>query len=110
MSFIEVLRTRPDVRREYALCWGLLILGYALHGWIDSALVTRMDQSMSPSQASNLGGVLAGGIAVAIAITTGILHLLRNVWVVAIPVTRRSAPSKAIRYDRSFTTVLGEPL
>jgi hypothetical protein len=70
-SFIEVLRTRPDVRREYAFYWGLLILGYCFHTWVDSFLIIKMSKSMKPIQAANLGGVLAGGVAVAVGVTTG---------------------------------------
>lgn len=71
MNFIGLLRTRPDVRREYALCWGLLISGYCLHGWIDASLIPRMAESLTPMQAANLGGLVAGAVAVVVGVSLG---------------------------------------
>src|SRR3970282_1362713 len=71
LSFIELLRTRPDVRREYACCWGLLVFLCCFHGWIDSSLTPRMSESMSPPKAANVGGILGGAIAAAFGVTVG---------------------------------------
>jgi hypothetical protein len=71
MSFIEVLRTRPDVRKEFALYLGVIVLGYWFHAWIDSSLIARMAESMTPTQAANLGGLLAGSVAVAVGVMMG---------------------------------------
>jgi hypothetical protein len=56
---------------EYAFCWGLLILGYCFHSWIDTSLVARMAKSMPPTQAANLGGILGGAVAFAVGVTVG---------------------------------------
>jgi hypothetical protein len=71
MSFIEVLRTKPDVRREFALSLGVIILGYCIHSWIDSSLIATMAKSMTPMQAANLGGLIAGAVAVVVGVTFG---------------------------------------
>jgi hypothetical protein len=71
ISFIDVLRTKPDVRREFALTLGVLILGYCIHSWIDSSLIATMAESMPPAQAANLGGLIAGAVAVVVGVTFG---------------------------------------
>jgi len=71
LSFIEVLRTRPDVRKEFGLCLGVVILGYCFHLWVDSSLIPRMTGSLTPTQAANLGGLIAGAAAVVMGVTLG---------------------------------------
>jgi hypothetical protein len=71
LSFIEVLRTRPDVRKEFALCLGVIVVGYCFHSWIDSSLIPRMTGSLTPAQAANLGGLIAGAATVVVGVTFG---------------------------------------
>jgi hypothetical protein len=71
ISFFEVLRTRPDVRKEFGLCLGVVVAGYCFHLWVDSSLIPRMTGSLTPTQAANLGGLIAGAAAVVMGVTLG---------------------------------------
>jgi hypothetical protein len=59
----------------------MIVLGYSLHGWIDSTLIARMAESMTSSQAANLGGLLAGAVALTVGVVIG--------WIAADGASRR---------------------
>jgi hypothetical protein len=59
------------VRKEFGLCLGVVILGCCFHLWVDSSLTPRMAESLTPTQAANLGGLVAGAATVVVGVTFG---------------------------------------
>lgn len=70
-TVIGLLRTRPDLRRDFGLGFGMLALGLCFHSWVDSFLIVKMSRSMTPTEAANLGGLLAGAVAFAVGVVLG---------------------------------------
>lgn len=71
MSFFEVLQARRDVRQEFGLCLAVIVAGYCFHMWVDSSLIPRMTGSLTPTQAANLGGLIAGAATVVVGVAFG---------------------------------------
>ncbi len=62
---------RPEVRRDLALCFAALVAGFLAHSWIDAALIPRMAESLGAAGAANLGGAVAGALALGVALAVG---------------------------------------
>lgn len=70
-SLIVLLRRRPDIRKEFFLGWGAILAGICLFSWIDSSLIAYMAESMTPTEAANLGGLVAGSAGLAVGVILG---------------------------------------
>jgi hypothetical protein len=49
----------------------MLALGLCFHSWVDSFLIVKMSRSMTPTEAANLGGLVAGSVGLAVGLVLG---------------------------------------
>jgi hypothetical protein len=68
---IGLLRTRPNLRRDFGFGFGMLTLGFCFHTWVDSVLIVKLSRSMLPIQAANLSGLLVGAVVLVVGVVLG---------------------------------------